>query len=128
MSETQTTATVSILEVPSSQVSRRYYKVAVKDAAGEPVNGVEAVITLTGDGSFAPNFRSDDIRRVTEKDGESGVFTWYRSGVYLRNCRSTITVTAPVGHSVEIIETEDPQAEYRISYVEHEFKLPPKRV
>jgi hypothetical protein len=128
VSESQTSATVSILEVPSSQVSRRFYKVAVKDSAGEAVEGVEVAIVLTGDGSFAPNFRSDDIRRVTETAGESGVFTWYRSGIYLRNCRSTITATAPEGHQVEIIETEDPQGEFKVSYVERPIRLPPQRV
>jgi hypothetical protein len=128
VSESQTTATVSILEVPSSQISRHFYKVAVKNGAGEAVNGAEVVINLSGDGSFAPNFRSDEIRRVTEAEGESGVFTWYRSGIYLRNCRSTITATAPDGHSVEIIETEDPQAEYSVSYVERPIRLPPNRV
>jgi len=130
LTESQATAspTVSILEVPSSQVSRRFYKIVAKNAAGEPASGVEASITKTGDGSFAPNFRSDDIKRVTGANGESDVFIWYRNGVYLRNARCTITAIGPEGINIEIVETENPQGGYEVSYVERPFKLPPKRV
>lgn len=128
MSESQTTATVSILEVPSSQVSRHYYKVVARNATGEAVVGVEVAITLTGDGSFAPNFRSDDIRRLSEESGESKVFTWYRSGIYLRNARATITATAPGEVQLAIVETENPEEEFSVSYVERPIRLPPNRV
>jgi hypothetical protein len=130
VTESQATAgaTVSILEVPSSTVSRRFYKIVARNAAGEPARGVEASISKTGDGSFAPNFRSDDIKRVTGENGESDAFIWYRNGVYLRNAKSTITATGPDGVTVEIVETENPQGEYGVSYVERPITLPPKRV
>ena len=129
MSESTSPNIVSILEVPSSQVSRRFYKPVVKNAAGEPVSGAEVTMALTGDGSFAPNFRSQEIKRVTGNNGEGEVFTWYRFGIYLRNCKSTIEATAAGdGQSVELVETEDPQGEVKISYVATEIKLKPQRV
>src|SRR5687768_8486828 len=97
--------TVSIFEAPSSQVSRRFYKAAVKNAAGEAIQGAEVTMTLTGDGSFAANFRSQEIKRSTGENGESEVFTWFRFGIYLRNCKGTIEATAGEGQTVELIET-----------------------
>ena len=119
---------VSILEVPSSQVSRRFYKPVVRNAAGEAVAGVEVTMTLTGDGSFAPNFRSQEIKRVTDDKGEGEIFTWHRFGIYLRNCKGTIEATAGDGNSVELVETENPEGELKISYVPTQIRLTPPRV
>ena len=128
MSESTSPNTVSIFEAPSSQVSRRFYKPVVKNAAGEAVKGAEVTMTLTGDGSFAPNFRSQEIKRITGDNGEAEVFTWFRFGIYLRNCKGTIEATAGEGNQVELIETDDPQAEVKISYVPTEIRLKPQRV
>jgi hypothetical protein len=128
VSESTSPNIVSILEVPSSQVSRRFYKPVVKNAAGELVSGAEVTMALTGDGSFAPNFRSQEIKRVTGDNGEAEVFTWYRFGIYLRDCKSRIEASAGEGQNVELIETDDPKAEVKISYVPTEIKLKPQRV
>lgn len=128
MSESTTPNVVSIFEAPSSQVSRRFYKPVVTDASGAPVRGAEVTVSITGDGSFAPNFRSLEIKRVTGDDGTGEFFTWYRFGIYLRNCRSTLTAVAGEGQQVALQEIENPEAELPISYVEQPIKLRPPRV
>jgi hypothetical protein len=128
LSESASPNVVSFFEAPSSQVSRRFFRPVVRNGAGEPVGGAEVTVSLTGDGSFAANFRSIEIKRVTGEDGIGDAFAWHRFGIYLRNCKGTIEATAGDGQSVELIEVENPDAALTISYVPVQIKLKPQRV
>src|SRR5688572_31111061 len=111
----------------SSNVSRHNYRISVKNSSGEPVSGQEVIIAKTGDGSFAPNFRSDEIRRTTDDSGEA-VFIWYRGGVFTRGVKAKITVTAAEGQAVSAERYEDTTPEVGISYVERPIRISPPRV
>jgi hypothetical protein len=123
----ESSTTIDVAEEMSSNVSRHNYRISVKNSSGEPVSGQEVIIAKTGDGSFAPNFRSDEIRRTTNDAGEA-VFIWYRGGVFTRRVKATITLTAAEGQTISAERYEDTSADVGISYIERPFKLPPQRV
>jgi len=123
----ESSTTIDISEEMSSNVSRHNYRISVKSSSGEPVSGQEVVIAKTGDGSFAPNFRSDEIRRVTDDAGEA-VFIWYRGGVFTRRVRATITLTAAEGQTIGAERFEDTTPEFGVSYVERPIRISPPRV
>ena len=108
---TASTASFIIEEPQASAVARRSFALRLTTSAGEPVAGVEVPIGLEGDGSFATGFSSKEIKRTTGADGSAG-FPWHRRGIYGRNVRGVISISAPAdGQSVEIIEVEDESSE-----------------
>ncbi|HLF70936.1 MAG TPA: hypothetical protein VI759_02135 [Dehalococcoidia bacterium] len=84
----------------SAAVARLVYYVVARNAAGEPVEGEELVVTLDGSGSLSPKFSSKDIRRVSDQDG-SAVLAWYRSGIWDRDVKATLTV-APINEALSV--------------------------
>jgi hypothetical protein len=87
-------ASVSIAEPKTSQASHLNYRFVLRDAKGETIAGEEVSVTLEGDGSLAPGFSSKEIRRETGADG-SAIVTWYRSGIWGRGVKASLTVLAP---------------------------------
>jgi hypothetical protein len=124
---TETTASVQIEEPPSSTVSRHYYKLVLKDAAGSPLAGKDIVITVEGDGSFAHNFLSNEIRRETDDNGEAQ-FTWFRRSVYLRTARARVTASYAGEGSLTLEELEEAPPGVSISWKPDEIRIPPRRV
>jgi hypothetical protein len=114
---TASTASFTVEEPRASAVGKRSFALRLTTADGAPLAGVELVIGLEGDGSFAQGFSSKEIKRTTSADG-SASFTWHRRGIYGRNVRGTLSVAAPeAGQSVEIVEIEDEGTESNwISY------------
>jgi hypothetical protein len=118
---------VQIEEIPSSTVSRHYYKLVLKDAGGSPLAGKDVVITVEGDGSFAHNFLSNEIHRETDENGEAQ-FTWFRRSVYLRTARAKVTATYASDASLTIAELEEAPPGVSISWKPDEIRIPPRRV
>jgi hypothetical protein len=114
---TASTATFIIEEPQASAVGKRSFALRITTADGAPVAGVEVIIGLEGDGSFAQGFSSKEIKRTTGADG-SASFAWHRRGIYGRNVRGILSIAAPTdGQSVEIIEVEEETSETNwISY------------
>ena len=121
-------ASMTIAEVASSTVSKLIYKIVLRLSAGEPVAAEDVILTIEGDGSFAPNFHSHEVKRETDAAGEARV-TWYRRSVYLRNVKAILTATATQpDRSVTLEVTDETPPDVKISFAKEEFKLPPVRV
>jgi hypothetical protein len=120
-------ASVSFSEPVSSPTTRRVYELRVADASGNPLSGLQLEVMLTGDGSFAPNFSSKEIRRETDEAGKAS-FDWYRRSIFNRQVNATITVgTTRDDCSIEIELIPESQAAAqqgpKVSYVQRPFKL-----
>jgi hypothetical protein len=85
-------ASAQISEAQTSLVSRYSFELTITQPDGTPVAGSEAVAVLEGDGSFAPNFSSKEIRRVTNEQGKAS-FVWYRRSIYGRDVKATVNVS-----------------------------------
>jgi hypothetical protein len=85
--------TESIHVEKSAAISRLVYHAIVRNAAGEAVEGEELVVTLDGSGSLSPKFSSKEIRRETDEAG-SAALAWYRSGIWDRDVKATLTVAS----------------------------------
>ncbi len=127
MSDTASPVSVSIFEEASSNTTRRHYRILLTDESGAPVAGEDVVLTLVGDGSFVPNFKSEEIKRESDAEGKSQ-FTWYRRSIFGRDVKATVSAQADKpGRAVSLEEILDKPPELAINWVPEVFKLRPPR-
>ena len=104
------TASIPLFTDKSSNLSRMYYRIAVRKLDGSPLTGVELRVTLEGDGSFQPNFDSKSVVRVPDAAGNADV-TWYRRSIFGRDIKGKVSVTSPdATSSVTVQQVESPTA------------------
>ena len=81
---------IDIAEAANTAADRLAFKLQLTDAKDAPLAGREVNVELQGDGSFAINFSSKEIKRETDESGEAKV-VWFRRGIYGRKVRGTIS-------------------------------------
>lgn len=127
MSDSQTTATVTIEEPVTSTVDRHIYKMVLRDDAGQPVSGAEITVSMTGSGGFATNFHSDEIKRTTDESGEAE-FTWFRRGIFTRGVKATVTASVERGDCTLEFVRQEVDTGMKVDWVPTQIRLSPPRV
>ncbi len=97
--------TVEIAESATGGAGRHTYVAILRDRDGNVVAGKDVLFALQGDGSLAPGFSSQQIRRETDESGTTRI-TWYRRSIYGRAVKARLSVSSvEPGCSVSVEET-----------------------
>lgn len=98
---------IEIVEAKTSNVARRAFAVRVTKPDGSPAAGATLSIELNGPGSLAYAFSAKDQRREADANGTIKI-DWYRKGIFDRDIKGTITVTARLEDADVAFEEVDP--------------------
>ena len=114
---------IDIAEAANTDVTRLAFKLRLTDANDVPLAGREVNVEIDGDGSFAINFSSKEIKRVTDDAGEA-VVAWFRRGIYGRKIRGTISGSPGNGEGSLAWElTDDSDAGTVVGYTPDDVRI-----
>jgi hypothetical protein len=94
------TASLSIFEAMTSNVSQLHFEATLTGSDGQPVTGEDVIFRVEGDGSFSSKLDSKEVARETNAEGRARV-TWYRRSIFNRDVKATLSA-APAREGLEV--------------------------
>ena len=113
---------IDIVEPANTAANRLAFKLRLTDTSGAALAGRDVEVELQGDGSFAINFSSKEIKRLTDEAGEATV-VWFRRGIYGRKVRGTISGRPAEGEGTVAWEPTDDDTGPILSWTPENFRV-----
>ncbi len=122
MTDSETVETIEIDEPANAAAGRLAFKLRLTDAKDAPLAGREVNVELQGDGSFAINFSSKEIKRLTDEAGEA-VVVWFSRGIFGRKVRGKISGSPEDGEGTVAWEPTEDEMGTILSWTPDDFKV-----
>ncbi len=122
MTGSEAAGSIDIAEPTNTAANRLAFKLRLTDSKGAPLAGREVNVEIVGDGSFAINFSSKEIKRQTDEAGEAKV-VWFRRGIYGRKVRGTISGRPNDGEGTIAWEPTEDEMGTMMSWTPEDFRV-----
>ncbi len=122
MTDSETAGSIEIAEPANAAANRLAFKLRLTDAKDAPLAGREVNVEIEGDGSFAINFSSKEIKRLTDEAGEA-VVVWFSRGIYGRKVRAKISGRPDDGEGSVVWEPTEDDMGTILSWTPDDFRV-----